>query len=297
MKVGLLLEDTIEDQGWNSKGYQGLLTIHANMGIDVVFKEDVKTKQAIENAVKEFEKEGVRLLFGHGRIYAEEFTALADAFPSIHFVSFNGEVAGDNVTSLQFNGYSMGFFAGLVAAAMSETGHVGVIAAYPWQPEIEGFQDGAEQWNERVDIHRKYVESWIDEERALLYFDELNQEKVDVFYPIGDGYHVAVIEKAKEEGLFVIGYVSDQSDLGESTVLTSTVQHVDQLYELIARQYMDGELPAGNVSYDFQDEVISLGRFSPEVPNEIKQEIEEAINTYMESGELPTESATANMNK
>ncbi|MCM3716221.1 BMP family ABC transporter substrate-binding protein [Halalkalibacter oceani] len=286
-KIGLLLENTIDDQGWNSKGYQGLLNIHTNRKSEVVFKEDMNTLEKVKNAVAEFAANDVQLVFGHGRIFAEFFSELGEDYPDIHFVSFNGDVEGENVTSLQFDSYAMGYFAGMMAASMSETGVVGIIAAFPWQPEVKGFQEGAKVENGAIEVEVEFVESWTNEERALTYFKEMQQKDVDVFYPAGDGYHVAVIEEAKNQGLYAIGFVGDQSDLGESTVLTSTVQHVDVLYELVADQYEKDELPAGNKSYDFQDGVITLGRFSPIVPEEIKLELEEAVKTYIETGDLP----------
>ncbi len=291
MKVGLLLEDTIDDQGWNSKGYQGLLNIHTKMGIDVVFQEEVKTFDEIERSVARFEKEGVKLLFGHGRIFADAFTVLAEKYPSIHFVSFNGHSSGENVTNVLFNSYSMGFFAGFIASLMSESGHIGVIAAYPWQPEIEGFKEGARIGNASVTTHVQYVYSWTDEEKALNDFHSLAEKKrVDVFYPTGDGYHIAIIEAAKEKGLFVIGFVSDLSDLGRSSVLTSTIQHVDRVYEQIARMYVNGELKSGDIRYDFDDEILALGDFSPEIPSDVRKQIEEVLDHYMETGELPSSS-------
>lgn len=288
-KVGLLLEDTIDDQGWNSKGYQGLLNIHANMNTEVMFREDMNTEDKVHSAVTEFVENDVNLIFGHGRIFADFFTDLGKQYPDVHFVSFNGDVEGENVTSLHFDSYAMGFFAGMVASAMTETGDVGVIAAFPWQPEVEGFGDGAKIGHSSTQVHVSFVGDWTDNEQALEYFKELQKKKVDVIYPTGDGYHVKIIEEAKKEGLFAIGYVGDQSDLGESTVLTSTIQHVDHLYELVADQYSKHELKSGNVSYDFQDGVISLGRFSPKVPEDIRAKIEEAVKTYIETGELPTE--------
>lgn len=115
----------------------------------------------------------------------------------------------------------------------------------------------------------------------------MKDDGVDVFYPTGDGYHVNIIEKSKQEGLYAIGYVNDQSDLGEATVLTSTIQHVDSLYELVAEKYQQGELKPGNLTYDFQDGVITLGPFSSQVPVEVKEQIKEAVNVYVESGKLP----------
>jgi transcriptional activator of comK gene len=287
-RVGLLLEDTIDDQGWNSKGYQGLLNIHSNLGVEVTFKEEMKTKSKVTKAIEEFVKDDVNLIFGHGRFFADLFTEIAPSYPDVHFVSFNGEVEGSNVTSLQFDSYAMGYFAGMVAASMSETGHVGAIAAFPWQFEIEGFEAGAALY-EDTNSHVHFVENWVNSEKALDYFEQLKDVGVDVFYPAGDGYHVQVIEEARKNGLYAIGYVGDQSDLGESTVLTSTVQHVDHLYEVIAGLYYKQELETGNLKFDFQHGVISLGTFSTKVPEELKVQIEEAVRKYIETGELPTE--------
>ncbi|WP_088103539.1 BMP family ABC transporter substrate-binding protein [Halalkalibacter urbisdiaboli] len=287
--VGLLLEETIDDRGWNSKGYQGLLNIHSNLGVDVFFKEDVDTLDQVKRAVKEFSEDNISLIFGHGRIFADFFSEIADEYPDIHFVSFNGDVTGNNVTSIHFSSYAMGFFAGMVAAKMSNSGEIGVIAAYSWQPEVKGFQEGAAYGNADSNVHIDYVNEWSNVEKALGLFKKMKADDVDVFYPTGDGYTIKIIEEAKNDGLYAIGYVGNQSDLGEKTVLTSTVQHVDHLYELVAEQYLEGKLEAGNQIYDFQDGVISLGTFSSKVPEPIKHEIEDAVLYYIETGELPKE--------
>ena len=103
-------------------------------------------------------------------------------------------------------------------------------------------------------------------------------------------FNVPVIEKIKENGLYAIGHVSDQADLGQSTVLTSTVQHVDKLYELVAEKYSKGTLESGNLNFDFQEGVISMGAYSPLVDEEFQAEIEiKPIEEYIETGNLPTE--------
>jgi transcriptional activator of comK gene len=288
-RVGLLLEDTIDDQGWNSKGYQGLLNIHSNLNVEVTFKEDMNTESKVMKAIEEFVADDVQLIFGHGNYFADLFTKIAPDYRDVHFVSFNGEVQGDNVTSLHFDSYAMGYFAGMIAAAMSESGNVGAIAAFPWQPEIEGYKAGAALYGDTLNVHVHFVEDWFDSELALTYFQQLKQKGVDVFYPAGDGYHVQVIEEARNEGLYAIGFVGDQSDLGDSTVLTSTVQHVDYLYELIATQFYRNELSTGNLRFDFEDGVITLGTFSSKVPEDLKLKIEDAVQIYIETGELPTE--------
>lgn len=288
-KVGLLVPETIDDQVWGTKGYKGLLKIQSRFDVDVLYKESINSEVLIRGAVKEYHKKGVNLIFGHGNLYAEYFNQLSKDYPDIHFVSFNGDSKNENTTSLNFEGYAMGFFGGMVAAHMTKTNQVGVLAAYDWQPEVEGFLDGALFQKKQVQISTKFVNSWDDKDKALIMVEGMLEKNIDVIYPAGDGYNVPVIEKIKEHGKYAIGYVSEQSYLGESTILTSTVQHVDGLYELVAEKFNEGKLEAGNLYFDFQDNVISLGKFSPHVDEEFKNKMNQYIFTYKHTGKLPNE--------
>ncbi|WP_078548122.1 BMP family ABC transporter substrate-binding protein [Litchfieldia alkalitelluris] len=288
-KVGLLVYDSINDQVWGTKGYQGMLKIQSEMDVDVFYKEGINTIEATERTVNEFVENGVNLIFGHGSEFAPIFNTIADQYPDVHFISFNGEAKKDNTTSLNFEAHAMGFFGGMVAGEMTKTNTVGVLASFEWQPEVNGFFEGALFQNEEVEVKIQFVESWDDKETALLLLDKFINDGVDVVYPAGDGYNVPVIEKLREEGLYAIGFVSDQSDLGEGTVLTSTVQHVDVLYELVAELYNDGKLESGNLSFDFKDGVISMGQYSSSVDLKFQTELEEYIKEYTESGLLPNQ--------
>jgi len=286
-KVGLLVPETVNDQVWGTKGYKGMLKIQSKFNVDVFYKEGMISQAVVERAVAEFQQKGVNLIFGHGSEYAEYFNNISKDYPEIHFVSFNGDAKNPNTTSLNFKAHAMGFFGGMVAAHMSKTNKVGVLAAYEWQPEIEGFYQGALAENKQTSISIEYVGNWDDEKKAIQLANQMLESGVDVVYPAGDGFNVPVIEQVKGQGAYVIGYVSDQSDLGGSTVLTSTIQQVDTLYEKVAEQYNDEKLQSGNLSFDFQDNVISLGKFSPLVSKEFIGKMNKHIEKYKETGKLP----------
>ena len=286
-KVGLLVPETVNDQVWGTKGFKGLLKIQSKFDVDVFYKEGMNSADVVERAVKEFDQKGVNLIFGHGSEFAEYFNNYSEKYPNIHFISLNGDAKNNNTTSLNFKAHAMGFFGGMVAAHMSKTQKVGVLAAYEWQPEVEGFYQGAMAENKGTKVSIEYVGNWDDEIKAVQLANDMIEKGVDVIYPAGDGYNVPVIERVKERGLYVIGYVSDQSDLGESTVLTSTIQQVDFLYEKVADEYNNGELKSGNLSFDFQDNVISLGKFSPLVNKAFIQKINNQIDIYKETEQLP----------
>jgi transcriptional activator of comK gene len=288
-KVGLLVPETIDDKVWGTKGYKGLLNIQTELKVDVFYKEGMNDESKVRAAIDEFQQNEVNLIFGHGSEYSSFFNALSKDYPDIHFVLFNGKAVGENVTSLNFESNAMGFFGGMVAGEMTKTKKVGILAAFEWQPEINGFFEGAYFQNEDVQVDIQYVQDWNDTQSAMLLLDEMIGTGIDIVYVAGDGYNVPIIEKLKEEGLYAIGFVSDQSDLGKETVLTSTVQHVDVLYEVIANSFNKGELESGELYFDFQDGVISMGKFSPLVDKTFQTDLKDYIEEYKESGLLPNQ--------
>lgn len=287
-KVGLLVPETILDQNWGTKSYKGLLQIQSKFGVDVFYKEGMNSELVVERAVKEFVQKGVNLIFGHGYQFSQYFSTISLQYPDVHFIVFNGEAKNDNITSLNFEGYAMGFFAGMVAAHMTKTNHIGMIPAFQWQPEVQGFYDGAKFENESIMVKIQYVNDFDDVEKALEIFEEMRSQEIDVIYPAGSSYSVPVIERIKENGLYAIGYISDHSDLSNKTILTSTVQHVENLYHWTAQRYNEGNLESGNLSFDFQDDVISMGNFSPLVEDAYIEKINQYIEIYKKSGELPS---------
>ncbi|MEC2158639.1 BMP family ABC transporter substrate-binding protein [Virgibacillus halodenitrificans] len=285
--VGMLFDSQMEEQAWGKKGYKGLMAIQKRENVDVYYKENIYTENDVALAVNEFVENGVNLIFGHSNSFGKYFKEIASDYPDVHFVYFNGNIHSDNLTSLKFNGEAMGFFGGMVASKMTETNQLGIIGAFEWQPEIEGFYEGAIYQNPAVDIYIKILNTWVNKDFAIDIYKKMLANDIDVFYPTGDSFSNEIIERSKRNDVHTIGYVDDQLKLGKNTVLTSTVQHVDKLYEIAAERFDKGELDGGVLTFDFGDGVISLGDFSPLVPESFQQEIKESIQEYIETGKLP----------
>lgn len=288
-KAGLLVPDTISDQVWGTKGYKGLLSIQSDYNVDVFYKEGMNKEEDIIRAVEDFVEKGTNLIFGHGDIYEPIFNKLSESYPEVHFVFFNGESDKKNVTSIKFKAEAMGFFGGMTASRMSKTKKIGVLASYKWQPEVEGFINGSRFQDKKVEVDVEYVGSWDDKEKALELNEKLINSGADVVYPAGDGYNIPVIQQLKTNGLYAIGYINDQIDLGDSVVLTSTVQNVDRVYETVAKKFNDGTLRSGTCYVDFQDDIITLGEFSPLIPEDFQSKINQFIKHYKQTGKPPNE--------
>lgn len=286
--VGMLTDGSIDDP-LAEKGYQGLKEIEETYEVDVYYEENVRSEQEVRNAVAEYVQDGVNLIFGQSSSYGNSFAELSTIYPDVHFVYFNGAYVDDNVTSMNFNSHAMGFFAGMVAARASSNNDVGIIAAFEWQPEIEGFFEGVNYQNPSTEVHINFVNDWHDSKTAMDAYREMRENGVDVFYPVGDAFSEEIVRQAAEDELYAIGYVRDQSDIGGERVLTSTVQHVDKLYVQAAEQFNNGELSGSVMTFDFRDDVISLGEFSPNVPPSYQEMLSEEIEDYKETGLLPNQ--------
>ncbi len=288
-KASMLFELETHTMSWDQRGYDGLLLIGEEFDADVYVKEHVQTENEITAAVETLTSQDVHLVIGHGYFYGRYFTEIAASYPNTHFIYYNGGYSADNVTSIGFDSHAMGFFGGMVAGKMTETGEIGIIAAYEWQPEVEGFYEGVKFQNPDATVHINFINDWNANEVAINIYEQMKDNGVDVFYPSGDAFSNDIVKLVDGDGLYAIGYVEDQAAVDDRTVLTSTIQHIDQLYLLATELYQKNKLEGGVMMFDFADDVISLGPFSPDVPEEYTRYIMDLIEQYKETGLLPNE--------
>ncbi|HWJ78483.1 MAG TPA: BMP family ABC transporter substrate-binding protein [Niallia sp.] len=291
-KVGLLVEGKVTDQGWGTQAYKGLLNIQDRYHCDIYYKEYIDSYTVAKRAVEEYQNKGVNLIFGHGDHFVEYFNDLGDEFPSIHFVSVNGteQAIKENTTNLHLENYSMGFFAGMVAGHITETNSVGIIAVNSGQEEVKGFEDGAKYVNNNITVIKRFVGNSEDNrEKALSLWNQEMEQNIDIVYPAGDSFHVDIVEAMKAEGLYSIGYITNQQFLGKDTVLTSTVQDIPKLYMQIAERFDEGKLIKGNETFGMEDDITLLGPCSPKVDKEFISELNKAIDYYKKTNKLPNQ--------
>lgn len=287
IKVGMLVETTIHDQAWGQQGYKGLQAIQEEYGVDIYFKEGIRTYEHTAQAVDDLATKGVDVIFGHSSLYGNHFRELHQAYEEMDFMYFNGQFSAENVTSLNFEARAMGFFAGMVAGEMTATDRIGLIGVFEWQPEVEGFYEGVIHQNPQANVDIALTNSWENTELALMYYENISKNGADVFYPAGDMFNISIIEEAQKDGHYAIGYVDDQSHIAENTVLTSTVQKVDEVYKLAMEHYMEGDFTGKSLTFDFQEGAIQMGEYSPAVPEDVQQKVQSSVKDYMKTGQLP----------
>src|SRR5690625_2301605 len=95
-----------------------------------------------------------------------------------------------------------------------------------------------------------------------------------------------IIENEIEEHIYTVGYLTDHID-GDASILMTMVQHIDKLYIYAAEQFNTESLEGGITSFGFQDDIVTLGEFSPQVPKTLQLKIGRQVEKFIETNLLP----------
>src|SRR5699024_2223352 len=97
----------------------------------------------------------------------------------------------------------------------------------------------------------------------------------------------SIMHKASEGGIYAIGLLEDESSIDQLSVLTSTVRDIEQTYKIVADRFIQNELDGGILTFDVEDQLVSLGTFSEKVPESYRKMLLEEVEKYKETGLLP----------
>ncbi|WCN36936.1 BMP family ABC transporter substrate-binding protein [Aneurinibacillus uraniidurans] len=280
LKVGLLLDGKIYDQGWDGQAYRGLKAIERTYQVQTECVQDANQPDVQLREAKRLADAGYDLIFGNGRSFETVFNKLAVSYPKTRFVFFNGNAKGENVSSINFTPESMGYFSGMIAGMMTKSHKVGLIPAYDSMREVKPFMAAVKEQNPNNEVLLQDVKGWSDGKKAEEIAQKMIREGADVLAPMGDGFNIDVIMQAHYEGRLAVGYISDQYFVSKNTVITSIVQNLSAMYVKIFEQYQDGTLKSGGVEFDFADGAQQLGTFNPAVPDEVRRKIERRLEEY-----------------
>jgi basic membrane protein A len=208
--VAVLFPGLVDDNSWNEAGYMGLLKAKKT-GVKTGSLENVSHEKQLE-AFQNFARQGYTVVIGHGGEYMASALRAAKAFPKTHFVVVNGNKSAKNVTSIALNYADMGYISGVLAALMSKSGKLGIVAGehIPIVDDgINGLKVGALSVNKKVKVRSTILNSWTDVAKAREASLAMLNAGVDVLWPFLDAAETGVISAAEDEGAFSVAVYHD----------------------------------------------------------------------------------------
>ncbi|MCA9871848.1 MAG: BMP family ABC transporter substrate-binding protein, partial [Anaerolineae bacterium] len=145
--------------------------------VDYVYREEVSPDLSVPYA-EDMISEGADIVVGNAEFMGLPLKDIADKYPDVDFVSI---VASDLSTKENFirlfpRQYQALYLEGLIAGALTETGNIGIVSAFPTVQVIRrtagfvlGVQDAAEMLGKDVNVYVKYAGDWFlpPEEREI----------------------------------------------------------------------------------------------------------------------------------
>ena len=237
--------------------------------VEYVYREEVGPDAAVPYA-EELIADGASIVVGNAEFMGLPLEDIADEYPDVYFVSI---IASDLTTKRNFirlfpRQYQALYLEGLIAGALTETGNIGIVSAFPSGQVARrqnglylGIQDAAELLGKEITVYVKYVGDWyLPAEERDIAKTLVSQYNVDVLTQQTDSG--SPLDVAQEEGIWFIG--KDMDIVGfygwssTDTVAVSFDTRWEVLYESILEDWLAGEQNPETVLYLGMDNSIVL---------------------------------------
>jgi len=219
--------------------------------VKYVYREEVGPDSTIPFA-EELIRQGAGIVAGNAEFMGLPLKDIADKYPDVYFASV---VASDITRKRNFiryfpRQYQALYLEGLVAGALTKTGNIGVVSAFPNIQVLRrtagfylGVQDAAKALGKRINVYVKYVGDWYKptEEREVAR-TLVTQYKVDVLTQQTDSG--SPLDVAQEQKIWFVG--KDMDIVGfygwsnTDTVAISFDTRWEVLYDRMIREYLRG---------------------------------------------------------
>ena len=223
---------------------QSIVDAVGAMGITPAVTDGTFVVEDAAAAIRGYAEEGYDLVIAHGSQYGGSLEEIAQEFPDI---SFAWGTAADtfglaNVYSYEAASDEGGYVMGVMAAALSQTGNIGVVGPIEVGDAklyVDGFIAGAQSGG--ASASATYTGSFSDVALASETAQAFASQNVDVLTGTAQMV-VGAVGVANDEGILWFGTQANQTELAPDIVVASQVYHWEVILEDMIQKVQDGEL-------------------------------------------------------
>ena len=237
--------------------------------VEYVYREEVSPDLTVPYA-EEMIADGADIVVGNAEHIGMPLLDIADKYPDAYFMSV---IASDPTTKRNFiryfpRQYQALYLEGLIAGALTQTGNIGIVSAFPNVQVIRrtagfylGVMDAAKLLDKDIKVYVKYVGGWFmpPEERDIAS-TLVDQYQVDVITQQTDSG--SPLDVATEKGIWYVG--KDMDIVGEygwsttDTVAVSFDTRWEVLFEKVLLSYLAGDQDPETMLFLGMDQTMEL---------------------------------------
>jgi basic membrane protein A len=286
LRVALLTSGPVSDAGWYAGAYEGLMRIEQQFGAQVSHQQTA-TPAEFDEAFIAYATSGYDLIFAHGNEYQDAAIRAGERFPELTIVVSGGGRVSGNVAPLIFRLEEGSYLAGMAAAAMTESGIVGMVGGVeipPARGTFVAFEAGARSVDPDIEVLEVFTGDWNDVAAAKEATVAQLSRGADVVIHNLDAASFAVFQAVREaraagRTTWAVGMNSDQNDVAPDVIIGSAVIRIADAFVETVRMWQAGEVGGAAIYASTRQDVIDFV-FNPElldrVPPEIVQRASEA---------------------
>jgi basic membrane protein A len=253
------------DQGFNDAAWAGVQRAAKEFALPVDIIQSREQADYVANLSLAAER--ARVVVAVGSVIADSVKRVAPSYPSTYFIQIEGEVAGvANVASYDFKGEEGGFLAGVVAAAYTKTGKVGVVSGMEI-PSVEAYAAGYMAGVKAVEAAAgRSIETTVlsagsfdDPVKGESLAQNLISRGCDVIFRIAGNTGAGAWEAVKAaDDVKIIWEDVDRDSLDTARVLASALKRVDNAVFKGIQMAVDVQWQGGHTVLGYRDGGIGL---------------------------------------
>jgi basic membrane protein A and related proteins len=290
LKVCMITSSSINDMGWSYANERGRLYMNDHVKNITSTLTDQISDTGGADVVKVIEDlitiQNCKVIIGTSFGYSEAIGTEATKHPEIKFLNESQYVAGPNIQSHWTRYYEGLYLTGALAASMTKTNIIGMVATFPI-PElvrrINGYALGAQSVNPNVIVKVVWTGSWYDPAKETEAANSLIAAGADVIQHLASD--TAALQAAETAGVYSIGYQNDQLQFAPKYGLTSMMINWGPIYATSMQKILDGTWTSGEIWFGLAEGVVGVGPYGPAVPDNVKATIAD-IQAKIISGKI-----------
>ena len=269
LKVAFVYIGVPGDAGWTFKHDEGRKELQAALGgqVETTAVENIPEGPAGKKTFEDLARKGYKLIFGTSFGYMDPMLEVAKEFPDVKFMHATGFKTSANMGTYFGAAEEARYLSGMIAGAMSKSGKLGYVAAFPIPEVVRGinaFELGAQVTNPKAVTKVVWTSTWFDpniEKQAAL---SLLNAGADVLAQHQDS--AATGEAAQSRGAYWISYNSDMRNLAPKAWLAGPGWDWGPFYIAQAKAVLAGTWKSEQYYGNMADGLVKLFGPAADVP-------------------------------
>jgi len=229
--AGFIYVGPIGDLGWTYAHNAAREIVDQEFDwLETVYVESVAEGQA-GPVIDRLVAQGCNVIFTTSFGFMEETIEAAARYPDVIFGHCSGFMRAPNSMSYMADFYQVYYLNGLMAGALTKTGKIGYVGAFPipeLKRHINAFTIGVKEVNPDAEVHVRWIYSWYDPGAAKEATEALIAEGCDVFAFTEDS--PTVVQVAAENGFTSFGHYSPMLEFAPEYVVSGQLVHWEAIY-------------------------------------------------------------------